>query len=165
MGDHALSQPTMDPTFKSHVEALHPLFEQLVAMEPVKICRLPRDAPRRGIYLFSEHGIHFYVGRTNRMSARLQEHCRPSSSHDSASFAFLLAREATGMMTASYQKAGARKALCNDPKFRQAFLAAKQRVREMDVRYVEERDPTRQALLEIYAAISLQTRYNSFENH
>jgi hypothetical protein len=38
-------------------------------------------------------------------------------------------------------------------------------VREMDVRFVEERDPLRQALLEIYVAVSLKTLNNSFENH
>ena len=35
----------------------------------------------------------------------------------------------------------------------------------MQVRYVEETDPLRQALLEIYASIVLQTRYNDFNTH
>ncbi len=35
----------------------------------------------------------------------------------------------------------------------------------MDVRYVKESDPLRQALLEMYVAIALQTPHNSFENH
>jgi hypothetical protein len=35
----------------------------------------------------------------------------------------------------------------------------------MDLRFVEESDPTRQALLEIYAATILKTPYNDFENH
>ena len=34
----------------------------------------------------------------------------------------------------------------------------------MEFRYVEETDPTRQALLEIYCAFALGTRYNDFEN-
>ena len=33
----------------------------------------------------------------------------------------------------------------------------------MQVRYVEERDPVRQALLEIYTAVELRASYNSFE--
>jgi hypothetical protein len=32
----------------------------------------------------------------------------------------------------------------------------------MEVRFVEASDPVRQALLEIYAAISLETKYNKF---
>jgi hypothetical protein len=32
----------------------------------------------------------------------------------------------------------------------------------MDVRYVEETDPQRQALLEIYVAVVLETPYNDF---
>jgi len=35
----------------------------------------------------------------------------------------------------------------------------------MDGRYVEESDPLRQALLEMYAAIALNTPHNSFETH
>jgi hypothetical protein len=35
----------------------------------------------------------------------------------------------------------------------------------MDVRYVEETDPLRQALLEIYVSIILKTPYNDFDTH
>ncbi len=35
----------------------------------------------------------------------------------------------------------------------------------MDIRYVEETDPIKQALLEIYTATALRTPYNDFENH
>jgi hypothetical protein len=42
---------------------------------------------------------------------------------------------------------------------------AKLRIAVMDLRYVEESDPTCQALLEIYAATVLKTPYNDFENH
>ena len=35
----------------------------------------------------------------------------------------------------------------------------------MEVRFVEERDSLRQALLEIYAAVALRTPYNYFDNH
>ena len=45
------------------------------------------------------------------------------------------------------------------------FETAKARVRAMEFRAVEERDQTRQALLEIYCAIALQTPYNNFGNH
>jgi hypothetical protein len=35
----------------------------------------------------------------------------------------------------------------------------------MDVRYVEETDALRQALLEIYVSIVLKTPYNDFDTH
>ena len=46
-----------------------------------------------------------------------------------------------------------------------AFDAAKARVRAMEFRYVEEADPIRQAVLEIYCAVALETPYNDFDNH
>jgi hypothetical protein len=58
---------------------------------------------------------------------------------------------------------GSRKALCAEPEFGEAFKQAKARVRNMDVRFVEESDPTRQALLEIYASVVLRTKYNDFD--
>jgi hypothetical protein len=48
------------------------------------------------------------------------------------------------------------------PDFLAAFSEAKARVRAMDFRFVEQRDQTRQALLEIYAAVVLETKYNDF---
>jgi hypothetical protein len=35
----------------------------------------------------------------------------------------------------------------------------------MNLRFVEENDPVRQALLEIYVAVTLNTPYNDFDNH
>jgi hypothetical protein len=52
-----------------------------------------------------------------------------------------------------------------DNEFVEAFKEAKQKIRSMDFRFVEEANPTRQALLEIYCTVVLKTRYNDFENH
>ena len=52
-----------------------------------------------------------------------------------------------------------------DPAFTAAFIQAKQRIREMEYRFVEEADQNRQALLEIYSAIVLATSYNDFGTH
>jgi hypothetical protein len=35
----------------------------------------------------------------------------------------------------------------------------------MDLRFVEETDPLRQAFLEIYASVVLGTKYNDFDTH
>jgi hypothetical protein len=65
----------------------------------------------------------------------------------------------------SYSKSGARAELLKDVAFAPAFEAAKRRIASMDLRYVEESDPTRQALLEIYVATALKTPHNNFDNH
>jgi predicted GIY-YIG superfamily endonuclease len=155
----------MDREFKSIVESLEPKYRALVGMAPVKYGTLPRELPIRGIYLFSEGSHHLYVGRTNRMRERLRGHCVPSGSHFTATFAFRIAREQTGLTTASYSKSGSRAELLKDVAFASAFEAAKRRITSMDLRYVEESNPTRQALLEIYIATVLKTPYNDFDNH
>lgn len=134
-------------------------------MAPVTAITLPRGMPERGVYVFSEGEKHLYVGRTNRLRQRLLEHGRPSSRHDSAPFAFRLAREKTGRVTATYQTRGSRPELAVDPYFAEAFNAAKHRVRAMNIRFTEERDPLRQALLEVYVAVALQTPYNDFDTY
>lgn len=83
-----------------------------------------------------------------------------------AAFAFRLARETTGNLKATYKKGeGSRSALMGDEKFVAAFDSAKARTRRMSLRFVEENEPVRQALLEIYVAVVLGTPYNDFDNH
>jgi hypothetical protein len=83
-----------------------------------------------------------------------------------AAFAFRLAREATGNLKATYRPGeGSRKALAVEPEFKAEFEAAKARLRAMDFRYVEEAEPVRQCVLEIYCAVALGTPYNDFDNH
>ena len=148
------------------VESLHPSFERLMAMEPIKERRFPKPMPTHGVYLFSEGDKHLYVGRSNSIRKRYGLHCNVGSGHLNAAFAFRLAREKTGKIKASY-KAGneSRNGLINDPEFKTIFDGAKARIRSMDFRFVEETDPLRQALLEIYCAVALDTPYNDFNNH
>lgn len=155
----------MDDAFKQYVESLHPSFEQLMGMAPVAIARLPKKLPAKCIYLFSEGDNHLYVGRTRKLRNRLRQHSIPAAQHNQAVFAFKLAREATGLTEASYTSKGSRRALLDEPRFAEAFGKAKARIREMDLRFVEEAEPLRQALLEIYVAVVLGTKYNDFETH
>lgn len=155
----------MHPEFRAFVESLHPQFERLLAMPPVRFTELPKHLPNRAIYLFSEAETHLYVGRTNNLRKRLQNHCRDTAGHNQATFAFRIAREVTGQIKATYTARGSRSDLENDEAFRPQFLIAKQRLQRMDIRYVEEADAVRQALLEIYVATVLKTRYNDFDNH
>jgi len=156
---------SMNERFRLVIEALEVKFQKLINMVPVRYSTLPRPLPERAIYLFSESDQHLYVGRTNGLRARLQGHCIPGATHNSATLAFRMARQTTGMHQAAYSTAGSRGSLVTDPSFGPAFVGAKLRVAKMDIRYVDEGDPVRQALLEIYTATALNTPYNDFENH
>jgi predicted GIY-YIG superfamily endonuclease len=134
-------------------------------MTPVTPVTLPRSLPKSGIYLLSENERHLYVGRTRDIRARIAGHSRPGATRWTAAFAFRLAREATDNMVATYTKKGSRGDLIENPNFLSAFDEAKKRIRAMDLRFVEENDPVRQAVLEIYVAVSLQTPYNDFDTH
>lgn len=156
----------MDAKFLSHVEALKPQLDRLLSMVPVTPQMLPREMPRQGIYLFSEEGKHLYVGRSNNIRERIGRHSLPGATHRMAAFAFRLARNITGNLKATYKKGeGSRVALMEDEKFVAVFNNAKTRIRKMNLRFVEEVDPVRQALLEIYVAIVLETPHNEFDNH
>lgn len=156
----------MDPKFASLVETLAPKLELLLGMVPLAYGALPRDMPKSGVYLFTEAGKHLYVGRSNVLRGRYGRHCRPGATHRQAAFAFQLAREATGRTAVAYRAGeGSRVGLMLDPAFSAAFMIAKERIRKMEYRYVEETDQNRQALLEIYCAVVLATPYNDFGTH
>ena len=155
----------MHSEFQHHIEALHPALEALLQCEPFAFAKLPKQLPQAGVYLFSEKGLHLYAGRTNGLRKRLQQHCRDSSTHNSAPFAFRLARVQCNVLKATYKAQGSRAHLSKDETFSRAFLSAKSRVKTMEIRVVEEAVPMRQALLEMYVAVSLGTAYNNFDNH
>ncbi|HKW34594.1 MAG TPA: GIY-YIG nuclease family protein [Candidatus Acidoferrum sp.] len=155
----------MHEHFKQYVESLHPSFERLMEMSPVKMSALPKRLPEKCVYLFSEGEQTLYVGRTRRLRQRLRQHSVAGAQHNQAVFAFKLAREVTGRTVAAYSIKGSRAALSVEPLFAEAFTQAKARVRKMDLRFVEETDPLRQALLEIYVSIVLGTKYNDFDTH
>ncbi|MBZ9699543.1 MULTISPECIES: hypothetical protein [unclassified Mesorhizobium] len=105
--------------------------------------------PKSGIYLFSEGSKHLYVGRSNRIAERYRLHCGPSAKENQASFAWKLTAEVMEHK-ATYRKGEGRKDKIVIPEFADAFRLAKERIRAMEYRFVEEADQTRQALLEAY---------------
>ena len=151
--------------FNTIFDELDNLCLKLLKMSPVG--RRYKTSPEKdisGIYLFSENGKPVYVGRSRNIRNRYNGHIY--SSRDSASFAFLLARDKTGNNEAiDKSDPKTRKELMEDCNFRNAFDKARHRIREMEFRYVEESDSIRQALLEIYCAVKLNTEYNKFETH
>jgi hypothetical protein len=152
----------MNPKFKKLTVQLEEKFRKLISMKPFVAEDVPGGAPKGGIYLFSEKGVRLYAGRTKRkIDVRIRGHF---STGKDCPFAWRLAREKTGCL-ATYRQKGSRNDLLLQPKFKQAYEAAKQRIRKMDVRFVEEADPLRQALLEIYVAVVAGAKHNDFDTH
>lgn len=156
----------MHPVFKEHIETLQPALERLLQRVPFRFDELRgQRLPERGIYLFTEGGLHLYVGRSDGIAKRLRNHCAPGATHLQAAFAFRLAREASGQLKASYKPEGSRAHLMTQDGFKAEFDAQKARLRRMHIRVVQEDHPIRQALLEMYAAMALGTPHNEFGNH
>lgn len=153
----------MHEAFKNLVEGLHNKYQDLLKMSPVTIDTAPDNCPVGGVYLFSENGKHLYAGRTKRkIKTRLKGHVNTAKD---CPFAWHLAREYTGIIKAPYKKEGSRDHLLSQPLFKKAYEEAKQRIRKMEVRFVGESDPVKQALLEIYVAVVSEAKYNDFDTH
>lgn len=149
-------------------------FEKVIAKMPVLFNALRRSSllsrdnlgalPKRGVYVFYENDVPLYVGRSNRLRRRLIEHSRPSSLHNSATFAFILAveeAEKQGIDCRSQK----RDVLQVEPAFEDIYSRAKTRVSDMKIKITEVNDPIEQTVFEVYVALKLNTPYNSFENH
>ena len=153
----------MTKQFKKLLEKMEPLLEMLRTGSPSTRADLA-GVPERGIYAFYEGGTPLYVGRSNSIKKRLLLHSRPSSRHNSATFAFILAKESAcqvGIDITGKQ----RKEMESDPIFKGLYEQAKARVAAMEIRVVEVVDPIEQTIFEVFAAVSLATRYNNFDNH
>ena len=131
--------------------------------------QLPQ-VPDRGIYVFHLGDNPVYVGSTDRMRRRLQEHGRRSSTHNSATLAFAMASLIAADQEMDSIDAFSRDKLQHDPEFKKWFDATNEMVRSMGIRVVEVNDPIEQAVFEVYAALELGTTreqgyFNDFENH
>lgn len=160
-----LENTPMNELFLAVIESLEPSFQRLVTMPSVTAATLPASMPTAGIYLFSENGIPLYVGRTRNLRKRIRKHSRPGATYKMAAFAFHIARDVTGNLLATYKPVGSRADLMKNAEFCQAFRDAKTRINTMELRFVEEIDPVRQAILEIYVSMCLKTPYNDFDTH
>jgi hypothetical protein len=156
----------MHEKFRIYTEALHPKFEALMEMSPVTTGTLPPEMKGAGVYMFSENGRHLYVGRTRNIRSRYGQHTRTGTGHNNAPFAFKLARETTGILKSTYKSDETSRAnLMLNSDFLEAFNNALVRMRAMEFRFVEEADPTRQCLLEIYVSVVCGSPYNDFDTH
>ena len=152
----------MNSEFAKLTDQLDSKYQALMAMLPIRAESVPNDTPKGGVYLFSEDGIALYTGRSKRkLCVRIRNHF---STAPDCPFAWLLAREITGFKP-TYRKEGSRRDLLLRDDFQKVYCESKMRIRRMDVRYVEEADPLRQTLLEVYTAVSSKSKYNDFDTH
>jgi hypothetical protein len=135
-----------------------------------------REPPPKsfGVYLFTENGEDLYVGRcglterarlagkpgSSNFRSRLAGHTRPSSGHNSATFAWRLTIEALSGGLDAMPPTRAERQL--DEMFKQEYLKQKERVTAMDFRVVEILDDFDSYVFEPYAALMLATPYNSW---
>ena len=120
------------------------------------------------VYCFYEGDKPLYVGRTDNLNGRIPDHRQPANNHNLASFAFNIAKKDVEERHPNEKVDGlSRDDLSEMPIFDQAFTDAKERVREMSVRFVEIEDPIEQTIFEVYAHMELGTppRFNNFGNH
>ena len=152
----------MKRSFSELIAGFPDKYGSLMAQEPVRFEGLPKKGPvGGGIYVFSDGDRILYVGRTKQsIRSRLRAHYKA----DDAPLAWLIARKEENRQ-ATYRKGESRKALLNEESFRAAFDDARERVEKLGIRFVEEPDPWKQALFEIYVAAESGAEYNDFDTH
>lgn len=164
--NNLVPEGTQGMKFEGIVARMGPLLENLKNSTPYNAPTYT-DLPEKGIYVFYEQGVPMYVGRVGStskqtMRQRIRQHTIPGAQHNQAVFAFRLLQERLGVP-------GGHGAELSRPelakKHEVEFKEEKERVRNMEVRAVEIQDSVTQAVFEIYAALSLPTRYNSFDTH
>jgi hypothetical protein len=148
-----------------HIAADLPrLLQRLLAAAAAPVAEHGEIPNAPGIYLFSELDRPIYVGQTRKLRKRLGNHTSPLGKNNQATFAFLVAKaeaEKAGVDMAQF-----RAHLEADQQFIAHFQAAKLRVSEMDVRFIELAGSIERSVFEIYAALALDTLvFNSFETH
>jgi len=151
--------------FREIEKRLPGLLHDLLDGRPYRRGKRPAVPHIAGVYLFTEDGTHRYVGRTRDTNRRLGEHIWDSSGENSAPFAFNIAK--ADAEEAGVELVGSRKAVASMPAFEPYFKSAKQRVRAMDFRIVRVLEPTVSTVLEVYAAMALNTEgeFNLFDTH
>ena len=150
-------------------------FDEVVAQMP-DLLRQLQAAPKHrvadhtevpntpGIYLFSQGGQPVYVGQSRKLRSRLRQHVGVKNDHNQASLAFNVARRDAA--AAGIEVKRWRKILVADPAFVEHFAVARAQVAAMDVQYISVPDPIARTMLEMYAALALDTaEFNSFETH
>ena len=146
--------------FDEAVNRMPQLFNQLMLCEPLEMKARADWKGLHAIYVFYDaDGNPCHTGRTRNLQGRVRAHT--ANSHNSASFAFKLARQALDLK-ATYRPEGSRANLMQDPTFKAEFDRQREQIGQMRLRYVEIDCPIEQHLFELYAALRLGTSVSEF---
>ena len=152
----------MNEQYRSHVDQMPALFEQLLKAERFPMKPRADWKQRRAIYIIWLDGKAVHVGRTRNLQGRVRGHV--SNSHYSASFAFKQARR-TLSVVASYTPENSRSALFARPDFYAEFAKHRELLQAGEITFLEVNNPVDQYLLELYAAIELGLELDEFDTH
>ena len=144
--------------FQNHFNSVKtlPLYNRLDVNLP--------NAP--GIYIIYNDKKAFYVGRTDDIRIRIQEHTRLGSPVGSATFAFNLAK-LDFIEKGLCNDDTSREELIGNEEFMKLFYKKKKILHVCEFKYIELENDILQTMLEPYLAYKLKTYpiYNTFENH
>lgn len=153
----------MNKTFRDMVDSLPELQEKLINSRLFDRNNL-QGMPKCGVYVFYDGEIPVFVGRSDRMKERIMEQSRDSSTHNSAPFAFSLARNKAiekGMDVENKTRSELEK----DVMFKPLFKLSKKEVSKMSIRCISIEDPILQTIFQVYASMELKTLFNDFKTH
>ena len=143
------------------LERVEYAYRQLVDADPTGLDVRPSSVPMAGgVYLISEGDTPLYVGRTRNLQRRLRDHL--STSVIKAALAVRIARTEADLPANHKPERSALQLYRTSDRFRAEFDDARRRIGTMQARYVLVEDDVDQTLLEICAAVELNTPYNSF---
>lgn len=146
----SIKMPYSAKTFSGYGSAARKLMNQL-----------EKENDFSGCYVFLEKAEElkpFYVGISRSVIRRIVQHVN-AKSHFSASLAYRMA-------FAAMPHKMTRSQAMDDKAFNAAFLTAQQRIKAMQIAFVEIDHPVELYLFDVYAAMELGThQWNSFETH
>ena len=153
----------MNAGFDPYLEQVRDSFKRLLGKPLIPVEGMASQIPLRsaGIYVFYENGKPLRVGTTTDVRKRIRQHHGPS--FRSAAFAKRLARCATGIKGGTRPGEGWKTQAGQNSRLGDEFEKARKRIRNMEVRWVEEPDADCRYLLEFYAAKELGTPHNDFQ--
>lgn len=100
-----------------------------------------------------------YVGRTDNLQRRMKNHLY--GKRNQSAFAVQLAIKKCKLNIKLYSPG---QTWFNEEPFLGAFSEAKALIRKMNLRFIEEKNPVAQLILEVYVAMTLKTPCNHFGN-
>lgn len=118
-----------------------------------------------GVYVFSEltdnTECFMYVGQSKGVFERLNEHCGRND-WGKSNLAYMLTVDATNLKPIPHSPNATKQSMFDIPDFKLGFQSSLSRIEKMEYRWVAVAEKLERTLLEIFAAVSLGSRFNDF---